>query len=85
VKDDKCGGKLSHFRGRELKGTVVDIPNDVHGLCVADTSGGRWTVEGKFSKIHVWEHDIKPDPSVVNDCIAWLSVAKSVSLVQVHL
>ena len=78
VSTEADGTHRSHFRGRELRGKLVDLPDTVEGLCVGDSGGMRWRVEGHFSAMHVWEHDTLPDLAPVKDCLAWFDLADAV-------
>lgn len=40
---------------------------------------------GSFSSITMWQHDVKPDTGVLQDCFDWLSVAQAVSDCHNHM
>ena len=77
------GGKLSsHFRGREIKGEVITLPNSITGALVSKPSVTDTTVHvlGTFQEVKLWEHDIAPNTSLVNDLFDWSDIAQSVCM-----
>ena len=62
-------------------GTEVDVPHreSVVGLCIGQSADSKWTVEGHFAAIRVWEHDTLPDLSLIDNCVSWFATADCVS------
>ena len=60
------------------------LPEGVIGLnAVQDTRDQsnqvHWEVTSNFKEINLWQHDVVPDCSVVNECLEWFEVASAVS------
>lgn len=100
--EDKASGSLasehsknkkilkSHYRGRMLKGELVELPCAVDGIHAMQKINGaigdsctepvKWEIAGTFKAIHVWEHDHDPDTEMFEDCFRWFDIARSVSI-----
>lgn len=79
VQQETDGTLRSHFRGRELRGSILDLPSTaVDGLCIGDCGNRQWRVEGTFSQMSVWEHDTMPDMSPLQESLAWFALADAV-------
>jgi len=68
----------SHFHGRSLVGKHVSLPSDVQGLILGAGNGGPMQVEGNFQELIMWEHDLAPDTTRMEDCLNWFEIAKAV-------
>jgi len=68
------------FRGRALQGREVVLPPQVQGIVLGKMEGGGGcvSVDGAFSKLTMWEHDVQPDTGVMQDCLHWFEVADAV-------
>lgn len=89
IKEEKDGTKISHIRGRELKGKTVTLPPQVVGLCVTQRANGDkgvasahagkvWTAENHFNSLTVWQHDLSPDLQFIEDSMDWFQIAANV-------
>ena len=65
------------FRGRELKGKVVDVPIGMVGNCVVRTNK-KVSVSGNFHTVTVWQHDVVPGSGVMADCFNAMEISKKV-------
>lgn len=75
------GGKLSsHFRGREIKGESIALPNGLSGVLVSKPGLADTTLHvlGTFNEVKLWEHDVAPNPALVKDLFDWSDIAQSV-------
>jgi hypothetical protein len=71
----------SHFRGREIIGKTMALPDHLNGLVVSKPkSTGPVETTSAFQNITLWEHDLEPDMSTVQNLLDWFDVANSVSL-----
>jgi ribonuclease H2 subunit C len=81
---EKNAEKLSsNFRGRELIGKEVKLPTNVVGINVRSTNTtnkNSLQVDGTFDKFFVWQHDVEPDTSNIQNCFEWFEISQSVSL-----
>ena len=69
----------SHFRGRCIKGTVVDLPPSVTGVVLTKAGKSEGThVSSAFSTITLWEHDVDPNTAVLTELFDWIDVSKTV-------
>ena len=83
IKRSKNGIKAA-LRGRELVGKEFTLPANVVGLNAVqnrtmDNTESSWDCVGKFDKITVWQHDISPDLSQLQESVDWFEIADSVS------
>jgi hypothetical protein len=80
AKDPNTGTLTSHMRGRELKGSVVDLPSKVSGLCVTPgvDDPRRWEVTGQFDSMTVWQHDVTPDVAQMQEYLHYFELSKAV-------
>ena len=75
----------SHFRGRELKGKEYKLKdgvlgfNMIQGEVVEGSSETVWEAAGVFDNMKVWDHDVEPNLSFMDECMDWLDVASCVS------
>jgi hypothetical protein len=70
----------SHFRGREIIGKTITLPDHLNGLVVSKSKvTGPVETTAAFQNITIWEHDLEPDISTVKNLLDWFDVAKSVS------
>ena len=78
--DDAKAADRAAFRGRALQGREVVLPPQVQGLVLGkmEGGGGHVGVDGAFSKLTMWEHDVQPDTGVLQDCLHWFEVADAV-------
>ena len=89
--DDKADGSLSaRFRGRGLQGEVLELSKhkpmttsgnlNMRGLVVARDSNNttHLEIEGQFDKMHVWQHDRKPEIHEVTQFLEHLEVAQAI-------
>jgi len=72
---------VSHFRGRELKGSVVELPANVSGLCVTpgEDDPRRWEVTGEFNSLTLWQHDLTPDVTVMEDLLNMFQISEALN------
>jgi ribonuclease H2 subunit C len=80
-KSDKDSEVLvSHFRGRELKGQVVHLPENVSGLCITPGKDDprRWEVTGEFKDLTLWQHDLTPDVAQMEDLLNYFEISSAV-------
>lgn len=68
------------FRGRELHGRKVIVPDGVSAVWVRPGRGSKLDIVDAVTTIHVWEHGVAPDVSCVTDYLQWLDIAKAVSI-----
>ena len=85
IKKLKNNELKSAFRGRELVGKEIELHKGVIGVNAVqnshiDKTESSWECVGQFEKIIVWQHDIAPDLSVIQDCVDWFDIANNVSL-----
>lgn len=67
------------FHGRSLLGKEVPLQGKLRGLILSGGLGnGQMNVDGNFSKVHMWEHDVPPETAVLEDCLHWFEVAAAV-------
>lgn len=78
--DQTTGELIANFRGRKLVGEVVELPPNTEGTVVEVTSRDKLVMHTSFRQIHVWEHDLKPDPQLIAESFDWLDIADAVSL-----
>ncbi len=84
ISEGKRDQMLTHFRGRELVGKKLKLPDGVIGLnAVQDTrkqsDNIHWEITGNFHEINVWQHDVAMDLTQINECLEWFELAESVS------
>ncbi len=75
----KPSGDSAVFRGRELKGKVIDVPLGMVGNCVVRTNK-KVSVSGNFHSVTVWQHDVSPGGGVITDCFNAMDVSKKVCI-----
>jgi hypothetical protein len=73
----------SAFRGRELVGSVLTLPDGVQGVNAvqmkpSEKTETAWDCVGRFKEITVWQHDVAPDLGQLQDCIDWFEIADEV-------
>ena len=73
----------SAFRGRELIGKDFNLPHDILGINVvqgatASKTEITWDCEGEFKRIVIWQHDLAPELSQLQDKVDWFAVAEKV-------
>ncbi len=74
----------AHFRGHELIGKKVKLPEKITGLNVTQDMRNqskelKWAVVGEFKEINVWQHDVAPDVNQIEECLDWFELASAVS------
>jgi hypothetical protein len=84
ISEGKRDQMLAHFRGRELVGRKLKLPDGVIGLnAVQDTrkqsDNINWEITGNFDEINVWQHDVAMDLTQINESLEWFELADSVS------
>lgn len=75
-----CDGKLSsHFRGREIKGEVIVLPDTLCGVLVSKprASDNAVHILGSFKEVKLWEHDVAPNRAMISDMFDWADIAQS--------
>ena len=74
------GELTSHFRGRELKGAIVPVPENMVGVVVRKDSSTGYISADLFKEITVWEHDLAPDATCqkLNDLLEFVQISKCV-------
>jgi hypothetical protein len=82
-KSQKGEKKLTaHLRGRELIGQKMQLPDEtigVHATSKTDENGLHLEVNGSFTEMFVWEHDIAPNMTEIEGCMEWMEVSRNVS------
>ncbi len=73
----KPSGDTAFFRGRELKGKVVEVPAGMTGASVVRTNK-TVSVSGTFRSISVWQHDKAPG-GVLNECFDAMEISRRVT------
>lgn len=69
------------FRGRELKGVNIPLPEGAVGAIVAPSQGSFAEINSTFTSLTVWEHDVSPNTNIITDSLSWLKIAKQVTAV----
>ena len=69
---------IAAFRGRELKGVRVPIPEGGVGAVVAESQDNLVQVGGTFNSMIMWEHDVTPNVNAVTKPLSWFKIAKQV-------
>jgi hypothetical protein len=77
-KHGQNGELVANFRGRKLVGEVVDLPEKTKGSVIEIASKDNVVMHTSFRQIHVWEHDLKPDPRLIAESFDWLDIADAV-------
>ena len=88
---EEADGSLSaQFRGRGLQGEILELSKqkgvvegvniNVRGLIVAHSSSNPQVmeIEGQFDKMHVWQHDRKPEMQEVAQYLDHMEIAQSI-------
>lgn len=85
VDTDKNGSLTSHFRGREMKGECIPLPETIHGVLVSKPKASDTTLHilGSFREVKLWEHDISPSTSIVTDVFDWVDISMAVCALNV--
>lgn len=90
VNEEADGSLSAQFRGRGLQGEVLELSKikgdtegtkmNVRGLIVAHSSDNPqlMEIEGQFDKMHVWQHDRKPELQEVSMYLDHMDIAKSI-------
>lgn len=69
----------SHFRGRCIKGTVVELPSSIAGVTLTKAGKSEGThVSSSFGAITLWEHDVEPNTAILTEIFDWVDISKSV-------
>ena len=78
----KDGKLVSHFRGREIKGEAIPLPENLNGVLISKPQMSDSTVHilGSFDEVKLWEHDIAPNNKIVTDIFDWVDIAQAVSV-----
>lgn len=89
IKKSKNNELKSAFRGRELVGKEIELPKGVIGVNAVqnshkDKTESSWDCVGQFEKITVWQHDVAPDLSVIQDCVDWFDIASNVRTIHAY-
>ncbi|OMO65792.1 Ribonuclease H2, subunit C [Corchorus olitorius] len=81
----------AHFRGRELQGTTISLPNGYSGFVLGKNNSGKrkacdasegssnvWQMKAKFDKLTYWNHDSAPskDDAFLRS-FHWFAVAEA--------
>eukprot|EP01116_Phalansterium_solitarium_P012541 TRINITY_DN28950_c0_g1_i1.p1 TRINITY_DN28950_c0_g1~~TRINITY_DN28950_c0_g1_i1.p1 ORF type:complete len:155 (-),score=14.52 TRINITY_DN28950_c0_g1_i1:18-482(-) len=73
------------FRGRELRGTALELPPGFTGLILredetqADEVDKVWSVHGSFRELHYWNRETNPGPSDrPAKWLEWMSVSTTI-------
>jgi hypothetical protein len=90
ISEGKREQMIAHFRGRELVGRKLKLPDGVIGLnAVQDTrkqsDNINWEITGNFDEVNVWQHDIAMDLTQINESLEWFELAESVSVLFLSL
>jgi hypothetical protein len=83
VKVSESNGKLtSHFRGREIKGQAIALPDTLSGVLVSKPQPADTSVHilGSFREVKLWEHDLEPNTALVTDLFDWVEIAQAVCI-----
>ena len=74
------GECTAQFRGRDVKGVAVQLPEDVCGITLGRGSmrGGQIDMEAHFTKFTLWEHDQPPSTEHISEYFNWFEVARTV-------
>lgn len=72
----KPSGNTAHFRGRELKGKVFELPPGASGHCVVKANR-KVSVSGGFTSITAWQHDVPPGNGVMQEYFNSMDVARA--------
>ncbi|PVU98920.1 hypothetical protein BB559_001138 [Furculomyces boomerangus] len=89
-RNDEDNSYVSSFRGRELKGITVKIPEGYKGIIarenkVENEQNGNlqqpnWTIMNEFSLWTEWEHDILPtEHNTSISALEWLKISKLIN------
>eukprot|EP01041_Mallomonas_annulata_P009541 gene9541-19835_t len=83
-KIESCKGDNmnSSFRGRELKGKVFALPENVKGIYMTadEKSQGNVEIHGHFDEFHVWEHDLPPETTNFEEYFEWFDISDAVTV-----
>ena len=90
VKKEADGSLGAQFRGRGLQGEILELSKfkglnekakmNVRGLVVTHNSDNPHflEIEGQFNKMHIWQHDRKPDLQEVSKYLDHLEITQSI-------
>ena len=68
--------QVAYFRGRELIGRAIDVPQSYVGVVVR-RDANRFVSADVFKEITIWEHDVPPDSAhnKLNDLLDFGKIA----------
>eukprot|EP01038_Epipyxis_sp_PR26KG_P010557 gene10557-14183_t len=88
IEKSESGFKRSRIRGRELIGQDIILPSNIRGLNMVkseiSTNDGcvKFDSAGLFQKITVWQHDVPPDLTPINDLLDWIEIANTIHSIE---
>ncbi|EPS68283.1 hypothetical protein M569_06488, partial [Genlisea aurea] len=82
VEVDGLAVEEAYFRGRNLFGTTIDLPQGYSGFILVKDSDERtsdhWETSATFRNLSVWSHDARPtkDDAIIR-AFHWFAVAET--------
>ena len=85
----KAGQSKAFFRGREVVGSKLSLPSSVTGSHLVripkqiesshdDVNAETWEELGHFKEFFVWQHDVAPSLTHIEEIFDWFEVADTV-------
>lgn len=79
IEEENTDAKIAHFRGRELRGKTIKLPNDFIGY-VGQKDGEKIKITKQFDELTYWNREVKPsDRDSVQSWFSWPEIADTVS------